>query len=58
MAVQIYVIIPIATHRNLELRFVLALLTQPHFGLIRSDGGEEKACDQHERMKDGKVKRF
>ena len=48
----------IATHKPLQLRVVLVLLTQPHFGLIRSDGGEEKACDQHERMKDGKVKRF
>ena len=36
----------IATHRPLQLRVVLVLLTQPHFGLIRSDGGEEKACDQ------------
>ena len=48
MAVQTYVITTIATHRSLELHFVLALLTQPHFGLIRSDGGEEKACDQYE----------
>ena len=48
MGVQIYVSITIATISSLALHFVLALLTQPHFGLIRSDGGEGKACDQHE----------